>query len=106
MVFTCQLAAVLVDVEPDDEVAGVDTPGSGWVVEVDDTDDEVGGRVVDPPVVLVTRAAIGVNGPGLTCSPAAATICHARRVVTAVTATQIATRLKRLTRGVSQHLPG
>src|SRR3989304_2503325 len=38
MVFTCQLAAVLVDVEPDDEVAVVDTPGSGWVVGVADPD--------------------------------------------------------------------
>jgi len=98
MVFTCQLAPRVVDVEPDEGVVldVVDT-GPGWVV--DDGDEVVLGRVVDTPVVLVvTGAAMGVNGPGLTCSPAAATICQARRVVSAVAVTQTAMRPRRFTR--------
>jgi hypothetical protein len=86
MVFTCQLAPRVVDVEPDEGVVdGVD-PGPGWVV--DEADE----------VVVVTGAAMGVNGPGLTCSPAAATICQARTVVSAVAVTQTAMRPKRFTK--------
>jgi hypothetical protein len=97
MVFTCQLAPRVVDVEPDEGVVdGVD-PGPGWVV--DEADEVVLGRVVDTPEVLVvTGAAMGVNGPGLTCSPAAATICQARTVVSAVAVTQTAMRPKRFTK--------
>jgi hypothetical protein len=68
-----------------------------WVVEVEMLDDVVG-----EVVVLAAAVAIGVKGPGLTCSPAAATICHARTVVSVVAATQMATRPKRFTAPFSQ----
>jgi hypothetical protein len=110
IVFTSHAAGALVDVEPDaGVVAGVVDPEPGWVVEVEEVDDEdVVGRVVDTLVVLVAGATIGasITGPGLTCSPAAATICQASTVVRAVAATQIAMRPNRFTPEVSQQAVG
>jgi hypothetical protein len=70
-----------------------------WVDDVAVLEDVVG-----EVVVLVAAVAIGVKGPGLTCSPAAATICHARTVVSVVAATQITMRPKRFTASFSQRL--
>lgn len=95
---------MLVDVEPVALVVEVVDPEPGSVDEVGDEEEDVEGSVVDPLVVLVAAVAIGVNGPGLTCSPAAATICQARTVVRAVAANQIATRPKRFTPEFSQEL--
>jgi len=95
---------VLVDVEPAALVVEVVEPEPGWVDEVGDDEGDVVGSVVDPLVVLVAAVAMGVNGPGLTCSPAAATICQARTVVRVVAANQIATRPKRFTPEFSQEL--
>ncbi|MDP9143352.1 MAG: hypothetical protein M3N43_01385, partial [Actinomycetota bacterium] len=100
IVFTCQLEAALDDVDPGvGAVVTVVGSESGPVVDVVAVDDEVEDRSVD---AVVVGAARGVNGPGLTCSPAAATICQARTVVSVVAATQIATRPKRFTSGFSQ----
>jgi hypothetical protein len=107
IVFTSHAAGALVDVEPDaGVVVGVVDPEPGWLVEVEEVDDEdVVGRVVD---VLVAGVTIGasIKGPGLTCSPAAATICQARTVVSAVAATQIAMSPYRFTPEVSQQALG
>jgi branched-subunit amino acid ABC-type transport system permease component len=81
-------------------------PDVGWLVDVDVVANVVVGNVVGTLVVLVSGAAMGVNGPGLTCSPAAATICHARTVVMAVAVTQIAIRPKRFTLEFSQQTEG
>jgi len=104
---TCQTAAALVEVEPGvGVVVGVVDPEPGRVDEGDDVDEDVVDRFVVTFVVLVAGVAFGVNGPGLTCSPAAATICQARTVVSAVAATQIAMRPNRFTPEFSQQLVG
>jgi hypothetical protein len=97
------VAAVLL-LEP--LVDGVDEPGVVVEVVVDDEvdvddEEELGG--VDE-LVLVGEAT-GVRGPGLTCSPAAATICQAMTVVNAVASTQIAMRAGRLMTEFSQSPP-
>ncbi len=53
-------------------------------------------EVTEVELVLLVGEATGVSGPGLTCSPAAATICQATTVVNAVASTHIATRAGRL----------
>ncbi len=99
MLFTCQLwAAVVVELVelPDDPVDEVVDPRV--VVEVVDVEEVVDDDVVDDVgEVLLGGEATGVSGPGLTCSPAAATICQAMTVVSAVASTQRAIRTGRLT---------
>lgn len=104
---TCQVAAGVVVVDASvvlldalvDEV--VDT---GVVVEVVVDDDVVveDEEVTGVDELLLVGEATGVSGPGLTCSPAAATICQATTVVNAVASTQIVMRVGRLTTGFSQ----
>ena len=92
MLFTCQLGRAVVVVGSveltDDEVDEVVDPGvEVVVVEVEAWELDVVGAV--------DEEGTGVTGPGLTCSPAAATICHAITVVKAVANTQTATRAER-----------
>ena len=97
MLFTCQLGGAVVVVGLvellDDEVDEVVDPGVVVVVvEVEAWELDVVGAVDE---VLVEEEGTGVTGPGLTCSPAAATICHAITVVKAVANTQTAIRAER-----------
>jgi hypothetical protein len=95
------VAATLVDVAPGEgAVVTVVESETGRVVGVVDVDVVESGRVVDDDET--TGAAMGVNGPGLTCSPAAATICQARTVVRVVAATQIVMRPYRFMKRFSQ----
>jgi hypothetical protein len=104
---TCQFAAAEVVVEGlvvllDALVEEVVEPGVVVDVVVDDDVVVEEAEVTGVDELLLVGEATGVSGPGLTCSPAAATICHATTVVNAVASTQMVMRAGRLTTGFSQ----